>query len=339
MSIQTLAVMLVLSVGLATPAWAKNELSCPDSVKNLPRLVADGVALEPSGVAWDPVNKVAVGVSDEASTGALFVFDPATVSGDKTIRATPLLSSAQVEQFKPKDLEGITRLASGEWVATASHSLNNGKARDTVLRFRLVKKGAQWSLDTLQKIPPSGGFQKWLTQSAKTPWDGKFNQAEGEAGINVEGLAASERDGNLLFGFRGPVIGNKPALLAVRLEANGTPTVAKWYSLKLDAKFDEGGILGLAKESLGVRDMTPLAGGKGEYLIVLGASGSGSDVPFQLGFWREGQEEVAYVGKLTKGFRAEGITVLSETPESQRLLLVSDKGGLVMECQSTLKKR
>lgn len=334
---RSIPVLLASLLTLPVSAWA-NSLSCPDSVKQLPHLVSDGSPLEPSGVAWDPVGKVAIGVSDEASPYALFAFDPASAAKDQTIRATPLLTPAQVEQLKPKDLEGITRLANGEFVATASHSLNNGKARDTVLRFRVAKKGTQWTLETIQKIPPNGGFQKWLVGSANPPWESKLNSAEGEEGINVEGLAASERDGTLLFGFRGPVVGHKPALLSVRQESNGNLTAVKWHQPKLEGKFIEGGILGLGKEPLGVRDITPLAGGKGEYLMILGASGSGSDLPFQIGYWREDLGEIAFVGRIPKGFRAEGITILSETPGEQRLLLVSDKGGFVMECRSTLKK-
>lgn len=324
----------------AAPSWS---LSCPDSVKKLPRLVAADGVLEPSGVAWDPVARVAVGVSDEATPHALFAFDPAAVAGDNTIRATPLLTQAQVDQLRPKDMEAITRLPGGDFVATASHSLNKGKPRDSVLRFRLKKgsAGQPWVADAIQRIPPAAGFHSWLVQSANPPWDKKFNTQDGENGINLEGLAASLQDDQLFFGFRGPVTGGKPAVLAARVDGSGQPAVVRWHSLKLSSQFDVGAILGiLGKEPLGVRDMTPIAGGKGhEFLLLMGASGSGSDLPFQLGWWRDNQDEVALVGRIPKGFRAEGVTVLSDSPEGQRLLLVSDKLGMVMECQTTAKKR
>ncbi|MBF0212218.1 MAG: DUF3616 domain-containing protein [Magnetococcales bacterium] len=333
-----LPICAALLLGTTASAQA-DSLSCPESIKSLPRLVGDDTALEPSGVAWDPEAKVAIGVSDESSPYALFAFDPAAARGDKTIRATPLLTPAQVKQFQPVDLEGITRQPNGEFLATASHTLHKDKPRETMLRFRLKKKGgASWEIETIQPVQPSGGFHTWLSRSANPPWEAKLSQQEGEKGINVEGLGSSP-DGAVLFGFRSPVMGDKPVVLSTRLEGNQTPTAAQWRVLKLHAKFEEGGILGIGKEPLGIRDMTALTGTPGTHLLLIGASGSGSDLPFQLGRWQQDQNEVTLVGRIPKGFRAEGITVLSDTGESQRLLLVSDKQGLVMECQSTLKKR
>ncbi|MBF0191956.1 MAG: DUF3616 domain-containing protein [Magnetococcales bacterium] len=315
-------------------AW---KLSCPDNVKKLPRLVADQGEIEPSGVAWDSVSGMAVAVSDEASPHSLFVFNPSSVvdgKDGKTIRAFPLLTAPLVDTYRPKDLEGIARLPNGEFVASASHSLNNKKARDTVLQFRLAKGTTPqqpWVAESIRKIPPGEGFQSWLTQSAAPPWKKKVNTEEGEDGINVEGLAA--QSDQLYFGFRGPVTDGRMSVLATRLDPQGRPSVVKWHALKLEKDFDID-----KKESAGIRDMTAIPGSKNsEFLMLVGATGSGSDLPYQLGWWQESRDEVTWVGKIPKGFRAEGVTVLSKPDEPMRVLMVSDKMGMVMECQIAKK--
>ncbi|MBF0260329.1 MAG: hypothetical protein HQL97_00655 [Magnetococcales bacterium] len=332
-------ITLMLLTMLATPAVA-DSLKCPDNIKKLPRLVAEQGEVEPSGVAWDPGSQWAIGVSDEASIQALFAFDPKAVRPDNTIRAIPLLTPAQVKQFNPADLEGITRLPGGEFVASASLGLNKGKPRDTILRFALKPNASQPPvIDALRKVSPAGGMHAWLTTTANPPWDKKFSAMDGESGINVEGLAAS-RDGHLLFGFRHPELSGKPLVLVAKEEANGALSAVQWRKLKLQARFEEGGILGIGKEPLGVRDMAPIPGAAGNgYLVLLGASGSGSDLPFQVGIWNDDQDEIRHVGTLPPGFRAEGITVLDRKQETLRLLLVSDKKGLVMTCEAVLTKR
>ncbi|MBF0124800.1 MAG: DUF3616 domain-containing protein [Magnetococcales bacterium] len=341
----SLMLAAVLCCAVAEVNAGSWTLSCPDDTKKLPHLVADVGPLEPSGVVWDPVNKVALAVSDESSPQALFVFDPARVvesKSGKTIQAFPLLTPAMVEKYHPKDMEGITRLASGEFVATASHSLKKGKPQDTMLRFRL-KKGSSatqpWEADQVDVIPAGkDGFRSWLLHSAKPPWDDKIGAQEGESGINVEGITASLQ-GNLLYlGFRGPISADKIPVLTLRLNADRTLVLDKWHALKLDKNFETGGVVGIGKEPLGIRDMAAVASGKGnEFLLLMGASGSGSDLPFQLGWWRDDQQEIKLVGRVPKGFRAEGLTVLSHTGGSMQLLLVSDKNSLVMECQVTSK--
>ncbi|GAB0056988.1 hypothetical protein SIID45300_01306 [Candidatus Magnetaquicoccaceae bacterium FCR-1] len=335
----SLLTTLMLLTVLATPACA-DSLKCPDNIKKLPRLVADQGVVEPSGVAWDPGSQWAIGVSDESSPHALFAFDPKAIRPDNTIRALPLLTPAQVKQFNPDDLEGITRLPGGEFVATASLGLHKGKPRDTLLRFALKPNGAQApGIDTPRKISPAGGLNGWLTTTANPPWDKKISALDGETGINVEGLATS-REGLLVFGFRNPELAGKPVVLVAREEANGALSVVQWRKLKLQARFQEGGILGIGKEPLGVRDMALIPGAGGNaWLVLLGASGSGSDLPFQLGIWNDDQDEIRFVGTLPLGFRAEGITVLDRNQDTLRLLLVSDKKGLVMTCEAVIKNR
>lgn len=333
------AALLGWTEGLHAGGW---ELTCPDDLKALPRLVAEGDKLEPSGVAWDPVRKVALGVSDEATPHALFVFDPARVEGEKknkTIPVTPLLTPRMVETLNPADLEGITRLPDGSFLASASHGIKKTETQDLMLRFNLVAGDAAqpWRVESMRRIPPTGpGFRAWLTQSGNPPWDKKLNTLKSETGINVEGVAAAGEGDLLYLGFRSPILDGRIPVLSFRLGNNDAPEMVKWHGLKLGKGFDAGGIMGFGKEPVGIRDMTALGRGS-EFLLLLGASGSGSDIPFQLGVWRQEQEEITWVGKIPEGFRAEGVTVVSEEGEPLRLLLVSDKGGLVMECQAVRK--
>ena len=75
---------------------------------------------ELSGVAWDPVLQLAIGVRDERLDYPgyeIFAFDPNTVGDDGCHRALPLLSDSLSRVFQLDDLEGITRLPTGEFFA------------------------------------------------------------------------------------------------------------------------------------------------------------------------------------------------------------------------------
>ena len=322
------------------------SLDCPQKIKKLPRLVAEDVLLEPSGVVWDPITKRVLAVSDETSPYALFAFDPDQIGSDRegaTIQAMPLLTPSQEKTYRPKDMEAISRFSDGTFIASASLSLVKDKTRDTVLRFALTQDKtthAVWRADKIQTIPSNGkGLRSWLIKSARPPWAAKMNLQEGESGINLEGMAIAEHNDQLYLGFRSPSVEDKIPVLAMRLDSKGDPVVVKWHALKLGKGFDEGGVLGIGKEPLGIRDMTPISDIEGNaFLLLLGASGSGSDVPFQVGWWRDGEQKITWVGQLPKGFRAEGLTILPSNPKTFSLLMVSDKHAMVMRCQARRKK-
>ena len=339
--------MVCIVTGLAGELNAAPwHLDCPEKIKKLPRLVAGDGVLEPSGVVWDPITKMALAVSDEASPYALFAFDPNQIGADKdgpTIQAMPLLTPSQEKTYRPKDMEAISRFSDGTFIAAASLSLVKDKARDTVLRFALKQDKtahSAWHADEIQTIPSNGkGLRSWLIEAAHPPWEDTINRQEGESGINVEGMAIAEHNDQLYLGFRSPNHQGKIPVLAMHLDAKGDPMVVKWHTLELGKGFDEGGVLGIGKEPIGIRDMTPTSDSEGNaFLLLLGASGSGSDIPFQVGWWRDGEKKITWVGKVPKGFRAEGLTILPSNAGTLSLLMVSDKHGMVMRCQATRKK-
>ena len=146
----------------------------------------------------------------------------------------------------------------------------------------------------------------------------------GQQGVNIEGLAV--QGGRLYFGFRGPVVGDVAKVLAVNADAlfaGGDPQAAV-TSITLGAH-------------RGIRDMVAVKNG----LLLLAGPDDGAankGVGWTLAWWDgkdTGQTVTPKVlaaldlsGVKLRGcdeeLKAEAITVLQETPQTYKLLVLSD---------------
>ena len=152
----------------------------------------------------------------------------------------------------------------------------------------------------------------------------------GQQGVNIEGLAV--RGGTLYFGFRGPVVSDK----------SDAGSVAKVLAVNADALF-AGGEPQAAVTSIalgahrGIRDMVAVKTG---LLLLAGPddSAANKDVGWTVAWWdgkASGQIVTPKVlaildlsGVKLRGcdeeLKPEAITVLEETPEAYKLLVLSD---------------
>ena len=147
--------------------------------------------------------------------------------------------------------------------------------------------------------------------------------ASGQQGINIEGMAVL--DGRLYFGLRGPVLQGAAQVLAV----------------DADALFSGGDLqatrTALALGQRGIRDMVAVPGGM---LLLAGPDDGASHQGMGWGiWWWDGKTSTAVVTpkllaeldlrhvqtrKCDKDIKPEALTVLAETPQAYRVLVLSD---------------
>jgi hypothetical protein len=156
----------------------------------------------------------------------------------------------------------------------------------------------------------------------------------GQDGVNIEGLAVS--DGRLYFGFRGPARKGQALILAVDAEAlfKGGDAKANVTRIKVGA-------------GRGIRDMVAVTGG---FLLLTGPDDDPANqerVKWSIAWW-DGTSSAAVVTPKTlatldlegvelrqlkagkantcedKALKPEAMTVLEETPQAYKLLILSD---------------
>ena len=164
----------------------------------------------------------------------LVVFDEGTQAGFATVKEGSLLPDPQAFSFKgvQGELDAEGAATDGQYVyVTGSHSAKRSDCASNpdsrfVLRLQLdpatgravpdsqVLTGRLWSLMQAQpELAAYVGERKCLGTEPPP----KAPLLTGQQGINIEGLAV--RDGRLVFGFRGPVIGGAAFTLAVDAKA------------------------------------------------------------------------------------------------------------------------
>lgn len=161
------------------------------------------------------------------------------------------------------------------------------------------------------------GEQKCLGSDA--PPDNQ--KLSGQQGVNIEGLAVS--GGRLYFGFRGPVLaGGVAKVLSVDAEAlfKGGDAKPEIFSLALSSQ-------------LGIRDMIAVSKG---FLLLVGPDDSSSSQKADFSIWHwDGKsshaKNIAQLDtsqverrKCDKELKPEALTVLEETPQAYKLLVLSD---------------
>ncbi len=249
--------------------------------------------------------------TDNHDPGALFelVLDAAGNQAAPIVRR-PL---AGLGRDALSDPEGLARLdVHGQIVLVVASSLAVKKktGHDGLVRVRYHPEGDL----TAEPMP---GVREWLLcqypELAKAA-----GRAADKGGLNIEGIAWDPGSSTLLFGVRSPVDETGIPVLRVRLDPG-----AGW---SVDA-LSEPDTLYITNHQAGqgIRDIThdPVAGG---FLVLLGRSVSGDDVPFQLCRWNGASTAVAVEAELPNRMKPEGVTVIqAEAP--RRALVVGDAGS------------
>ena len=175
-------------------------------------------------------------------------------------------------------------------------------------------------------LPPTGAGLAWggPALAAKAP------TLAGQQGVNIEGLAI--RDGQLYFGFRGPVLNGVAKVLAVDADALFSSEPASTPGTTLIS-------LALGQRR-GIRDMVAVKTG---FLLLAGPddSSTSQSVGWVVAWWdgKPGETATGVVQprllaaldlsgvklrKCDKELKPEAMTVLEETPAAYRLLVLSD---------------
>ena len=314
----------------------------------LPALVtADGESLEPSGLVWAHDLGVAIAVNDErleAPGYEIFAFDPSKVSQRNTIIARPLVSLDDSQKFQFDDLEGLTRLDSGEFFAIGSLSLDappknpneepeDRWSRHQAARFRIRRDDAgNLQLTNLNRVSANArpDLREWLISSSGRSWqDEAYRKRAERGGINVEGLA-STRNGELVIGFREPLQENYnvPVLFVQPRGPDKAPGVPYWKHIDLS------GIEGTPEEKQrGIRGIERIPGSDEpeRFLVVLGPVAGRFDA-HRLAIWEPRSGTLKDRGAFSSTrFVAEGAAVVEELDNGMlKVLVVSDKAGRVL---------
>jgi hypothetical protein len=267
-----------------------------------------------------------------------------------TIDAEPVVLRASTGEL---DAEGAATDGRYFYV-TGSHSAKRGDCASNpgsrhVIRFRLdpatgralrspagsasgklvdyADSGRLWSLMQAQpELAPHVGERKCLGSEppAKAP------TLAGQQGVNIEGLAI--RDGQLYFGFRGPVLNGVAKVLAVDADALFSSEAASTPGTTLTS-------LALGQRR-GIRDMVAVKTG---FLLLAGPddSSTSQSVGWVVAWWdgKPGETATGVVQprllaaldlsgvklrKCDKELKPEAMTVLEETPAAYKLLVLSD---------------
>ncbi len=262
----------------------------------------------------------------------------------------PIIS--RIELLSPKvgseiDIEAIAAIGNTYYVM-GSHGVakKSGlfmEARHSCFRFDIDPKTGQ-KAGYVQK----SSLQRLLRNDPVLgPYYGKVLQQQG---VNIEGLAA--KDGRLFIGFRSPNLGGKAYVLEISPEELFGDHDETSYNLHTV-------VLG---EGLGIRELVAIQSGKdyNGFLIIAGNAGcepGDGDNPdtvtdvkdwkpgrgFFLFYWdgREQAEAIGGIPRSSDGYKAEAITILSDTKEAFDLLILFDgpPGGAPTVYRVYKKKR
>ena len=170
------------------------------------------------------------------------------------------------------------------------------------------------------------GFREWLIAGYPALKDAARHPPDN--GLNIEGLAWDPSRRALLFGVRSPVTAGRIPVLCVHLD-----TGAPWSTAALQV----GPTLLIEKSDFpvpqGIRDIDYDAA-RQEFLVIVGRSISGGDVPFQLCTW-DGIASAVNVSmsRLTASFfvamKPEGVTAFPGDG-ARKILIVDDAGGFAI---------
>lgn len=331
--------LLITSTIISPPSAIAQ--SCSTDVARCDRIVtASNEKLEPSGLVWAANLNLAIAVHDERLEQPgyeIFAFDPSSAALGK-VKATPLLTRAQSDKFQLDDLEGLTQTEDGTFYAFTSLSLDKDDnspedrwSRFQAVHFQLVKTDSNLTVTNIERLSGSRrpNLREWFISSSDRKWvNESYRKRAEKGGINVEGLASTS-SGNLIVGFRGPLVTGPKALLAELTppKTDQAPSAPKWHEI------DVSGLPGWSSmKDRGIRAIERVPGDDSNYVIVLGHAGGNYD-NLRVGILSTITGLYSDRFELPDQFVAEGVAVTKVTDTKLTLLLVSDLKGYFMKLE------
>lgn len=212
------------------------------------------------------------------------------------------------------DPEGLARIDGDTLVAASSLAIRKKKVgHDGLVRIRYAPGG-----DLSAEAMP--GFRAWVV--------GRFPELAAAAGrdvdqdgLNVEGIAWQPGTSTMFLGVRSPVTDSGIPVLCVHVDLS-----APWTVNALTLASQPMRHITNHQPGQGIRDLTYDPDTDG-FLMLLGRSVTGGDVPFQLCRWDGTSSAVRRVEvELPSTMKPEGVTVY-HADGTRRLLVVGDSGS------------
>ena len=303
------------------------------------------IKIEPSGIAWSNRYKKAVVVSDNyndlAVKGAghyvIVTFDPNAQASLENIVVEPLLTPPQAKQLQLYDLEGATMIGTAQtssdrerlYVIGSMSLHGKNPKRDRWQRCQFVQMDLVDNFGLIKAINISPvtqrwpDFRDWLIAKSGYPWTGEETRGRAEGdGINVEALS-SNSSGNLIMGFRGPVLAEEKVLaleFSLPSSADEEPNLVKKHIIP---QVNSVNFPKQAPKTL--RGMVEVPNQPDEYYVLLGPKGYEKE-SIILARWNSNTGELSKATPLPKDIVAEGIAAIG----SHKLLVVDDLQEVIL---------
>ncbi len=303
------------------------------------------IKIEPSGIAWSNRYQKAIVVSDNyndlATQGAghyiIVTFAPDAQPSSENIVVEPLLTPPQAQQLQLYDLEGATMLGTAQtsseqerlYVIGSMSLHGRNPKRDRWQRCQFMQLDLVENLGVIKAMNISPvtqrwpDFRGWLIAKSGYPWTGEETRGRAEAdGINVEALSANS-SGNLMIGFRGPVLPEEKVLaleFALPASVDEEPTLVKKHILP---QVNSVNVAKQAPKTL--RGMVEVPNQPGEYYVLLGPKGYEKEL-IMLARWNSHTGELTKATPLPKDIVGEGIVAIG----SNKLLVVDDLQEVIL---------
>ena len=287
------------------------------------------IPIESSSVAWSNRYNKAIVVSDNyndlvtKNAGHYVIVSFSLDSDSSTIAVEPLLTPQQTTDYPLYDLEGVSLIGDRLYAIGSLALHGKNPQRDRWERHQFVQMDLTESNGVLQAKNLTHvserwpDFRNWLISKSGYPWTGEETRGRAEAdGINVEALSANSL-GNLMIGFRGPLLPDE-SVLALELSppsaSEQEPTLVKKYAIPQ---------VELANRSQDapktLRGMAEVPETKGEYYVILGPKGYEKEL-LVLARWNSKTGKLTKVTPFPVGIVAEGVVPIG----NNKLLIVDD---------------
>lgn len=291
------------------------------------------IEIEPSGVVWSKIDSKAIIVNDNyndlvtKNAGHYSIVSFSLKDNSSTIPVTPLLTPKQGVDYPLYDLEGVTLLGDTIYAigSLALHGKNPERdrwERHQFVKMSLIDSKGELKVKNISHVNEGWkDFRNWLISKSGYSWTGEQTRGKAEGnGINVEALTRNT-SGNLVLGFRGPLLQNESVLaLELSLPSSKEMTLVQ-KSVLPQVKSDK--ILQDAPK--GLRGMAENPEKPGEYYILVGPKGYEKEL-IVLARWNSKTGELSKVSPLPPGIVGEGVVPIGKN----KLLIVDDLNQAIL---------